>query len=87
MNSFGTNIRLCSLYESGILGTLIQPYCGQTFMRAANSGPERGGGGMRGFFAASSNIATSSSFSSLLPFAGVDGPEDGCLFFVQVYKR
>lgn len=68
--------RLYGNYMSGLLETSTQSCCGLTFIRAASSGPERGGGGIRGFFAASSNIATSSSFSSLLPFAGVDGPEE-----------
>lgn len=53
-------------------------------MRAANSGPDRGGGGMRGFFAASSNMATSSSLSSFLPLEGSDGPEDKYLMKTNI---
>lgn len=46
-----------------------------TFIIAASSGPDSGGGGTRGFFAASSNIATISSLSSLLVLdTKVEGP-------------
>lgn len=53
-----------------------------TFIMAASSGPERGGGGMRGFLAASSKMATSSSLSGLLPLPPVEGPLEGTDIYI-----